>query len=67
MDVDINDFLGYNINRVAILQRGNLIKCFREFKITPEQWIAMVVLSQNEAMSQVELGSLTLNEQKVDN
>ena len=59
-DMDINKLLGYNINRVAILMRNGLIQCFREFQITPEQWTALVILWEQDSMSQTELASITL-------
>jgi len=59
-DLDINQLLGYNINRVAILMRNGLTQCFKEYQINPEQWTALLILWQQDSISQSEIASITL-------
>ena len=59
----LNDALGFNIYRVALLYRRELIRALAEYKITPEQWQIMVTLwMTNQPLSQSDITKLTLKD-----
>lgn len=59
MSFNVNEQLGYNVNRVAILLRRELTKCFREYNMTPEQWIVLANLWRKDSISQTQIASIT--------
>jgi DNA-binding MarR family transcriptional regulator len=58
----LNDQLGFNINRVAILFRRELIRCFKEYEITPEQWQVLASLWEFKLLNQKQIIDLTLQD-----
>ena len=60
MKFNIQEQLGYNLNRVALLIRRELIRCFKEYDITPEQWNVLALLWERGDMNQTDIASVTL-------
>ena len=58
----LNEQLGFHINRAALLFRRELIRAFREYNISPEQWQVLAGLWQKSPLNQVEIGAITLQE-----
>lgn len=58
----LDDQIGFNLNRVALLFRRELIRCLREFHLTPEQWQVLAMLWQKEALTQKQIIELTLQD-----
>ena len=52
----------FNINRVAILFRRELIRCFREYNIYPEQWQVLAMLWKEKSLSQTQIMNITLQD-----
>lgn len=63
MMFNIQEQLGYNLNRVALLIRRELIRCFKEYDITPEQWNVLALLWERSYMNQTDIASATLQTQ----
>jgi MarR family transcriptional regulator, lower aerobic nicotinate degradation pathway regulator len=60
---ELNDALGFNIYRVALLFRKELIHALADYQMTPEQWQIMRALwSTNEQLNQNEIAHLTLKD-----
>jgi DNA-binding MarR family transcriptional regulator len=57
--VNLKMTLGFNITRVSILYRRELIRCFKEYNITPEQWQVLVSLWAKGSLNQVEISEIT--------
>jgi DNA-binding MarR family transcriptional regulator len=48
--------LGYNIYRASVLMRRELIRCLREYRLTPEQWyLLMAFATRKKSYSQREI------------
>jgi len=60
MKFNIQEQLGYNLNRVALLIRRELIRCFKEYDISPEQWNVLALLWERGDMNQTDIASVTL-------
>lgn len=45
---NLNDSIGFNIARVGILLRRELIHALKEYDITPEQWQILVILYDSD-------------------
>lgn len=58
----LEDQIGFNLNRVALLFRRELIRCLREFHLTPEQWQVLAMLWQKEELTQKQIIELTLQD-----
>jgi DNA-binding MarR family transcriptional regulator len=59
----LDDALGFNLYRVALLFRRELMRALAEYDLTPEQWQIMVALwSTEESLSQNEVAELTLKD-----
>jgi len=59
----LNDALGFNIYRVALLFRKELIHALADYALTPEQWQVMQALwSTNERLNQNDIAHLTLKD-----
>ncbi|MDH5655524.1 MAG: MarR family transcriptional regulator [Spirochaetia bacterium] len=59
---NLDDQLGFNINRVALLFRRELIRCFRDYHLSPEQWQILAALWQKKSLSQSEIMKITLQD-----
>lgn len=60
---ELNDALGFNIYRVALLFRKELIHALAEYAMTPEQWQVMRALwSTSERLNQNDIAHLTLKD-----
>lgn len=60
---ELNDALGFNIYRVALLFRKELIHALADYHMTPEQWQVMRALwSTNESLNQNDIAHLTLKD-----
>jgi DNA-binding MarR family transcriptional regulator len=60
MQLNIDDALGFNIDRVATLFRRELVRALSDYKMTPEQWQVMAKLWGGESLSQMDIAQLTL-------
>lgn len=40
--------LGYNIYRASVLMRRELIRCLREYQLTPEQWYLLTAFATSK-------------------
>ncbi len=61
---NLNNALGYNLYRLSLLFRRELIHALAEYKMTPEQWQVMSTLwSTGNPLSQREIVDLTLKDQ----
>lgn len=60
--VNLNEQLGFNLNRVAILFRRELIRALRDFRVSPEQWQILISVPDNGTLTQKEIGRITLQE-----
>jgi DNA-binding MarR family transcriptional regulator len=60
---ELQDSLGYNLYRVSLLFRRELIRALSEYGLTPEQWQVLVVLwSSDHPVSQSELAASVLKD-----
>jgi DNA-binding MarR family transcriptional regulator len=60
---ELNDALGFNIYRVALLFRKELIHALAAYQMTPEQWQVMRALwSTDERLNQNDIAHLTLKD-----
>ena len=59
----LTDTLGFNLNRLSILFRRNLIRALKEYDLQPEQWQVLASLhGLRGPTSQGELGKITLKD-----
>lgn len=60
---ELNDALGFNIYRVALLFRSELMKALSDYHLTPEQWQVMQTLWLTEGnLTQNDIAHLTLRD-----
>ncbi|MCP4134569.1 MAG: winged helix-turn-helix transcriptional regulator [bacterium] len=60
---ELQDKLGFNINRVGLLFRRELTRALAAYKMTPEQWqIMMTLWSTGEPVSQKDIVEMTLKD-----
>ena len=60
---EINDTLGFNIHRVGLLFRRELIQALQEYKMTPEQWQVLITLwSTGKPLIQSDIVEMTLKD-----
>ncbi len=62
MKIELDKQLGFNLNRAALLFRRELIRCLRDYKITPEQWQALVHIWAKGETTQSEIAEITLQD-----
>ncbi|WNG34362.1 MarR family transcriptional regulator [Archangium violaceum] len=60
--VELNDQLGYNLYRAALLFRRELIRALREHDLTPEQWQTLASLWSHGPLSPSEIARVTLQD-----
>jgi DNA-binding MarR family transcriptional regulator len=60
--MDLNDQLGYNLYRAALLFRRELIRALRDYDLTPEQWQTLASLWASGPMTPTEIGRVTLQD-----
>lgn len=59
----LDDALGFNLYRVALLFRRELMRALSDYELTPEQWQVMQTLwSTDEELNQNEVAHLTLRD-----
>lgn len=59
----LDDALGFNVYRVALLFRGELMRGLADYEMTPEQWQVMQALwSTDEDLTQTDVAHLTLKD-----
>lgn len=58
----LNETLGFNLNRVAILFRRELTRCLAVYRLTPEQWQVLAALWSNDSLNQKEIARITLQD-----
>ena len=60
---ELDDALGFNLYRVALLFRRELMRALERYLLTPEQWQVLVALVQGAgSLEQHELAELTLRD-----
>lgn len=62
MGIELNDYIGYNMHRVGILFRRELIGALKDYSMTPEQWQALVTLWKKSPRSMTEISEITLQD-----
>ncbi|HNH10583.1 MAG TPA: MarR family winged helix-turn-helix transcriptional regulator, partial [Leptospiraceae bacterium] len=58
----LDDQLSFNIHRVSVILRREMIRCFREFDLNPEQWQVIVSLWEKKKLTQTEIIEITLQD-----
>jgi len=58
----LNDQIGFNIYRVALLFRRELIRALKAYELTPEQWQILAALWEGGALTQSQIIELTLQD-----
>lgn len=58
----LDDQLGFNVYRVALLFRRELIRALKDYDLTPEQWQILATLWERGSLTQIEIISLTLQD-----
>ncbi len=58
-EIILDRALGFNINRVANLFRRELIRCFCDYNLSPEQWQVLSTLWRKGSLTQVEIITIT--------
>jgi DNA-binding MarR family transcriptional regulator len=60
---ELDESLGFNLDRVAQLYRRELIRALAGFGLTPEQWQILSALSTHpDGLTQVEIATLTFKD-----
>jgi DNA-binding MarR family transcriptional regulator len=62
MKLELDKQLGFNLYRAHLLFRRELIRCLREYGITPEQWQALVHIWDKGTTTQSEIANITLQD-----
>jgi DNA-binding MarR family transcriptional regulator len=62
IQINLEDQLGFNITRVAILFRRELIRALSQYRMTPEQWQVMATLWKERVLCQKDIADLTLKD-----
>lgn len=62
MKIELDKQLGFNLSRVTLLFRRELIRCLRDYNITPEQWQAMVHIWEKKTTTQAAIAAVTLQD-----
>jgi len=59
----LDDAIGFNVYRVALLFRNELQSALSEYNLTPEQWQVMQTLwSTDDMLNQIDIAHLTLSD-----
>lgn len=58
----LDDQIGFNVYRVALLFRRELIRALREYDLSPEQWQVLATLWEKSELSQTQIMHLTLQD-----
>lgn len=58
----LDDQLSFNIHRVSVILRREMIRCFRGFDLNPEQWQVIVSLWEKKKLTQTEIIEITLQD-----
>jgi len=58
----LDEALGFNLTRVAVLFRRELMRALADYDMTPEQWQVMATLWQGRPLTQTEIVRLTLKD-----
>jgi DNA-binding MarR family transcriptional regulator len=60
---ELEESLGFNIDRVAQLYRRELVRALADYDLTPEQWQVLAAVASDEAgFTQSELAALTVKD-----
>ncbi|EQA53044.1 MarR family winged helix-turn-helix transcriptional regulator [Leptospira kmetyi] len=59
---NLDDQIGFNVYRVALLFRRELMHALKTYELTPEQWQILAALWEKGALSQAQIISLTLQD-----
>ncbi|GAB6181251.1 MarR family transcriptional regulator [Desulfotomaculum defluvii] len=63
MTFNLDNSLGYILNRTNTRMKNNLLHHFKDYNVTPEQWAVLNRLWQREGISPKELAELTSKDQ----
>ncbi len=63
MNFDMNNSLGFILNRTALAMKIGFNKQIKEFDISPEQWSLIFRIVENNGLTQKELASSTYKDQ----
>ncbi|ADG92505.1 transcriptional regulator, MarR family [Arcobacter nitrofigilis DSM 7299] len=63
MNFDMNNSLGFILNRTALAMKTGFNKQIKEFDISPEQWSLIFRIVENNGLTQKELASSTYKDQ----
>ncbi|MGB7402534.1 MAG: MarR family transcriptional regulator [Arcobacter sp.] len=63
MNFDMNNSLGFVINRTALAMKTGFNKQIKEFEISPEQWSLIFRIVENNGLTQKELANSTYKDQ----
>jgi DNA-binding MarR family transcriptional regulator len=63
MNFDMNNSLGFVLNRTAIAMKTGFNTKIKEFDISPEQWSLIFRVVENEGLTQKELSDTTYKDQ----
>ncbi|WP_419768383.1 MarR family winged helix-turn-helix transcriptional regulator [Arcobacter sp.] len=63
MNFDMNNSLGFVLNRTALAMKTGFNKQIKEFDISPEQWSLIFRIVENNGLTQKELASSTYKDQ----
>lgn len=58
----LDEQIGFNLYRLSLLFRRELLRCLGEYSLTPEQWQALVTLWGKDRLSQSEIAAVTLQD-----
>ncbi|EPG68037.1 MarR family winged helix-turn-helix transcriptional regulator [Leptospira wolffii] len=58
----LDDQIGFNVYRVALLFRRELLRALKEYDLTPEQWQILATLWEQGSLNQTEIIALTLQD-----
>ncbi|EQA44815.1 MarR family protein [Leptospira broomii serovar Hurstbridge str. 5399] len=58
----LEDQLGFNLNRVAILFRRELIRALKDYRLSPEQWQVLAMLWAKGPLTQRQIINVTLQD-----
>ncbi|MGB9801656.1 MAG: MarR family winged helix-turn-helix transcriptional regulator [Arcobacter sp.] len=63
MNFDMNNSLGFVLNRTALAMKAGFNKEIKEFDISPEQWSLIFRIVENNGLTQKELANSTYKDQ----
>lgn len=61
-DFVLDEQLGFNLYRTALLFRRELIRCLSDYNMTPEQWQLLASLWRQGELRQVDIAKITLQD-----